>query len=554
MNLIAGWFAGPEAQSGIFERFPGLILIPFALVFSAIGSQIYRFFWRSNAAQRQQTKWVVFALAATMASTFWLGSAIQRPAADGQALGTTLMLELGRLAVLNLGFIVVPIAIAVAILRYRLWDIDVIIRRTLIYSVLTAVLALAYFGSVLVLESVFRFLTGQGQNSLGRRCSRPWPSPRCSCRCAPRVQARHRPALLSAKVRRGADPGRLCRGGAGRGGPGSPERSVGGRGARHHAAGASIVVAAAGVAARTRVAPEQSMNAAFLGRLLRLTRLALIAFAIFQLGLVVLGGLLFPDYAVRHVLEFTPNAFWTAGETQAALAELNWPATTLPWFLAVVALIFTLIGMSFGLFLLWRKSDDWFGLYLTFSFLLVSPDFTLIDPVLERVPALTGLVDLLGATGWQIMFMLFYLFPDGRFVPRWTRWMPFVWLGVNLPAWLFFVQSIVGARAGVRDWDRVGIHGHWKPDLSLRPALLAPPTATNQMGGRGAGGRVCVQFCWWAPPPFGRRRRRRSAGLSSGRCFSAPSSGRFFSLFPLPSSSPSCATGCGTLTSSSAAR
>jgi hypothetical protein len=59
-----------------------------------------------------------------------------------------------------------PVALAVAITRYRLFDIDVIIRRTLIYSALSAILALAYLGSVLVLESVFRALTGQGQNSL----------------------------------------------------------------------------------------------------------------------------------------------------------------------------------------------------------------------------------------------------------------------------------------------------------------------------------------------------------------------------------------------------
>ncbi len=197
------------------------------------------------------------------------------------------------------------------------------------------------------------------------------------------------------------------------------------------------------------------MNAAFMGQLQRLARLALIAYAIFQVSLVVLGGLLFPDYAARHVLEFKPNEFWTAGETQAALAELNWPATGLPSFLFVVALTFTLIGMSFGLFLLWRKSDDWFGLYLTFSFLLVSLDFTLVDPVLERLPALTGLMDLLGAAGWQIMFMLFYLFPDGRFVPRWTRWMPLVWLGANLLAW-FFSDSLLLA-SGLVLWVGMGL-------------------------------------------------------------------------------------------------
>ncbi|MEP7359816.1 MAG: hypothetical protein ABI847_21375, partial [Anaerolineales bacterium] len=50
--------------------------------------------------------------------------------------------------------------------RHRLYDIDLVIRRTLVYSILTGLLALAYFGGVLVLQNVFRALTGQEQNSL----------------------------------------------------------------------------------------------------------------------------------------------------------------------------------------------------------------------------------------------------------------------------------------------------------------------------------------------------------------------------------------------------
>jgi hypothetical protein len=60
----------------------------------------------------------------------------------------------------------VPLSIGMAILRSRLFDIDIIIRRTLIYTVFTATPALVYFGSVVLLESFFRGLTSQGQNPL----------------------------------------------------------------------------------------------------------------------------------------------------------------------------------------------------------------------------------------------------------------------------------------------------------------------------------------------------------------------------------------------------
>ncbi|MEP7359209.1 MAG: hypothetical protein ABI847_18300, partial [Anaerolineales bacterium] len=79
-----------------------------------------------------------------------------------EALGRTLQQALFFGLLFRATFILIPATIIIAILRYRLWDIDVILRRTLIYSVLTAVLALAYFGSVLVLQPVLTQLTGQG--------------------------------------------------------------------------------------------------------------------------------------------------------------------------------------------------------------------------------------------------------------------------------------------------------------------------------------------------------------------------------------------------------
>jgi hypothetical protein len=54
-----------------------------------------------------------------------------------------------------------PIAAGIAILRYRLYDIDVVINRTLVYGVLTAALALVYVGSIVLFQGLFRALTGE---------------------------------------------------------------------------------------------------------------------------------------------------------------------------------------------------------------------------------------------------------------------------------------------------------------------------------------------------------------------------------------------------------
>jgi hypothetical protein len=136
----------------------------FVFLFSALGSQLYRYFWVSNTVERQQTKLVVIVLMFLILSFGGIIPLVNQPL-DPQQLGRELILALITWVFYNLSILLVPLAIGASILRYRLWDIDVIVRRTLQYSLVTGVLALVFFGSVTVLQSIFSAISGE-QSSL----------------------------------------------------------------------------------------------------------------------------------------------------------------------------------------------------------------------------------------------------------------------------------------------------------------------------------------------------------------------------------------------------
>jgi hypothetical protein len=151
--------------------------VPFFFLFTlpslaAPFAQLVRYRRVSDAVQRQQTKWVILGFTAwILAGTAVAGLliAVTRllvvPSTPTSTPASLMFVVAGRLLwPASLTF--VPLALTVAILRYRLWDIDVIIRRTLVYAVLTGLLALVYFGAVLGLQSLFGILTGQRQSTL----------------------------------------------------------------------------------------------------------------------------------------------------------------------------------------------------------------------------------------------------------------------------------------------------------------------------------------------------------------------------------------------------
>ena len=150
----------PNSIFDIARSLPSLdfvVLTTFACI--AIGSQMYRYRYVSSPAERQQTKWVVFGLVSA-----GLGTVAFELSISGSPLG-----QFGPLPALALGvgffgsLLLIPLSIGVAIVYDRLWDIDIVIRRTLVYGILTASLALVYFGGVAVAQAVFHAFTGQEQ-------------------------------------------------------------------------------------------------------------------------------------------------------------------------------------------------------------------------------------------------------------------------------------------------------------------------------------------------------------------------------------------------------
>jgi hypothetical protein len=123
-------------------------------------AQLYRYARVSDAIQRQQTKWVVFGIAVAVAGVlttiFTVGAAVDlSPEEVGPKMLSMLLMDAFMLFI--------PLSIGVAVLRSRLFDIDVVINRTLVYGSLTAILAFVYVGGVATTEAIFRGLFGQEQ-------------------------------------------------------------------------------------------------------------------------------------------------------------------------------------------------------------------------------------------------------------------------------------------------------------------------------------------------------------------------------------------------------
>jgi serine phosphatase RsbU (regulator of sigma subunit) len=145
-----------HADPGGFVLFFG-VLIPIA----GITSQAFRLRQASSAAQREQSRVLVWALSLALGAALvllglWL-------VITGVGLDAETVKELNDLAflVFPVLFAVIPVTLTVVLVRYRLWEIDRVINQTLVYGTLTGVLGLAYVASVVVLQGLLQPFTPQ---------------------------------------------------------------------------------------------------------------------------------------------------------------------------------------------------------------------------------------------------------------------------------------------------------------------------------------------------------------------------------------------------------
>jgi hypothetical protein len=146
---------------GLYSSSPALEAVSqwmfIGFIVSVVWSQIYRYRRASSPSHRRQTKWVVFGTTLGVAGTSVFKLPLDFHLVGGDTPFVLLLLKIG----FALSFLLVPLSISIAVVRSHLFDIDVVINRTLVYGSLTAMLIGLYFGGIVVLQRLFVVVTGE---------------------------------------------------------------------------------------------------------------------------------------------------------------------------------------------------------------------------------------------------------------------------------------------------------------------------------------------------------------------------------------------------------
>ena len=380
----------------------------------AVAGQLIRYRRYSNSAEKQQTKWVLFGL--TIVVIFSVFSPLLlvifpqlNNAPDGRTLFTLIVGVLFLLSLLTL-----PTTIALAILRYRLWDVDFFLNRTLIYAGLTALVTAVY---VLFVGGVGMLAASEGHNLAAFVVA--------TVCVLVGIRPLHR--WLQAQTNKIVPDPRPV-----------PDARSGDFGQY------AFVHAPPLVAPTSRTTRSSGKNQHVQDE---------------EVGQIESVGVPFEGTAVLRVL-------WVVVTTlaSAVLVASTWSAyeadlfsDSVPFIDSVDAAIFSIVGTDFlssdlllgvailqlvtfigmGLFLFWRRRDDWLAILTSLMLIAIGVGIwpsAVVLPFLH--PAWHLPTTLLQGVYFTSIIFFLALFPDGRFTPPWTRITTLVWTAIAA-SWLF---------------------------------------------------------------------------------------------------------------------
>ncbi len=386
----------PIAILGMWSWSPGWLLVPMVLIL--VFAQVYRYVRVSDPVRRQQTKWVVFGLAIQIAWLLWSipseSSAWRSPLSAFVAVHGDVLVPL-----------LLPLTIAFSILRYRLWDIDVIINRTLVYGALTAIIVGMYVLGVGLLGTLL-----QTQNNLA-----------VSLLALVAVAALIQP--VRRRLQRGVDrlmpiqrveqdapsPQPSSRRGKGVRLPSPFGRGAGGEG--------------------------EISTTTLRGPWLAIARGVWFALAVLALVAVVVNVPVMFDW-LRTVCTGADCYVQLRLADVHTLQQLGLSLDLYAAYMLALFLAFMFVSGAVAVLIFWRKPDDWMALFVSLTLVIVGfAQFNSEEAVapLWRVPVL-----FLGFLGFVAFVILCFLFPDGRFVPRWTGAVAALWSSFMLAGFLIF--------------------------------------------------------------------------------------------------------------------
>ncbi|RPJ26880.1 MAG: GAF domain-containing protein [Chloroflexi bacterium] len=373
-----------------------LVLLPFGL---GIYAQLYRYFRVARPAERQQFKWVVLALSGALVIQFAvlipLNALLTSPAFSADP-ARALVLSAIPDTLWQVNNLFIAVCIVISVLRYRLWDIDIIINRALVYFTLTGIIGGLY---ILVVGSLGSLM--QNRNDV-----------------AATAVALLIVVALFQPLRRALQNGvnRLLRFD-----PGKREESL-----LSESSVPSEEAHEANVQIHAIPEPDLSSHTRLHGRWLLIARLTWIAIAI--LAMVI--------YVAAAPVAFNQMRFGCGLEPCYAPSQISSePANSLPeqvrpprdfdgWVHTILEATFRLLSLIVALLIFYRRSDDWMAnvasIMLVTIFVVFSPSPMMLA---NAQPLWRWPIILLRAIALTSTVGLFYLFPDGRFVPRWTRWL-----------------------------------------------------------------------------------------------------------------------------------